>query len=389
MLFAVLLSFNTVILLAQNKLKVGEQARQIEFQKAFTKDYKVPKNKPIILDFWATWCGPCVAGLIETNEFIDLYKDKFEFIAITDTTSVNIDKFIKSRNFKHHFLLDNGKTFQNFGVTDIPHAYIIDKNGIIKWSGNGREVTPELLDKFINTGQTETTSKSHAQPNIPLKRNLAVIPAMGSFDIKLSEERISIPYSRSYSFKPDSVKFKSQLMPIPSIIAALYNNQDKRIIYLSEKDLAKKHVAIEAIVTKTDPEVAKLQIMKTIGERYGFNVTIKEIDTIVYLLKVTDTSKLSLTIMTGKKNNSGAGKYSNSINMDAYLTVMNTTLSELSANIERQLDIFCKTESNDTNGYDILQIEAPDFETFKTNLMNKSGIELVKSKQRLSFLIIE
>ncbi|RYG05249.1 MAG: TlpA family protein disulfide reductase, partial [Chitinophagaceae bacterium] len=126
---ASLLFFSLSVVNAQNLLKVGTVAPSVAFKTAYQKNYKIPKNKILILDFWATWCGPCVAGLIESNSFVEKYEDKFEYIGITDVTSVNSAQFIKNQKFKHKFIYDDGKIYEDFGVTGIPHAYIIDKNG--------------------------------------------------------------------------------------------------------------------------------------------------------------------------------------------------------------------------------------------------------------------
>jgi hypothetical protein len=286
-------------------------------------------------------------------------------------------------------LLDNGNTFKNFGIEGIPHAYLIDKYGIIKWSGNGREVTPELLDKFLSTGETETVRKANPYSTQSADRKLTAIPAMGTFNVRISEERLPMQNTLSRSFKPDTSTFKAQLAPIPLIISTLYNNQNNRIVYQSNKDFAEKSIAVDALVTNTDPEKVKSQLISMIGARYGFKASIEDIDTVVYLLKVVDPTKLAPTIMTGESGRDGAGKYSNSIQLESFLTVMNATLTELAANFERQFGVFCKAEDNDNKGYDFLQIQALDFESFKTNLLDSYGVELVKTTQKLPFLIIK
>lgn len=94
--------------------------------------------------------------------------------------------------------------------------------------------------------------------------------------------------------------------------------------------------------------------------------------------------------MTGKKGIEGqAGKFSNSIQRDSYFTTLNSTLSELAQNIERQFKVFCRAEDNENLGYDFLQIDASSFEKFKSSLLSKYGIELIEKREKLEFLVIE
>jgi hypothetical protein len=98
---------------------------------------------------------------MENNELVGKYAGKIEFIAITDTTSKKVAEFIRSRNFKHNFLIDKDTlTFSNFGVSGVPHAFVIDSNGIIQWSGYGRDINEEMLNEFLATGVIKDKTES-------------------------------------------------------------------------------------------------------------------------------------------------------------------------------------------------------------------------------------
>lgn len=89
----------------------------------------------VILDFWATWCGPCVRAFPHLIEVANTYKDKnVVFYAVNlreDEDTIN--EFLAQRKFDLNVLLDrNGAIANKYGVTGIPQTVIIDKDGTIQ-----------------------------------------------------------------------------------------------------------------------------------------------------------------------------------------------------------------------------------------------------------------
>jgi thiol-disulfide isomerase/thioredoxin len=93
------------------------------------------KGKVVLVDFWATWCGPCVAELPNVLKAYEKFHDKgFEIIGVSlDQSKQRLEAFIadKKMTWPQHF---DGKGWDNeiskkFGIDSIPATFLVDKEG--------------------------------------------------------------------------------------------------------------------------------------------------------------------------------------------------------------------------------------------------------------------
>ena len=96
-------------------------------------DAKSLRGKVVVLEFWATWCGPCVAAISHLNELADKFKDQpVQFIAITAEDEATIKPFLTKRPIHAWVALDTDRAMNKaYGIVAIPHTVIVDKDGKI------------------------------------------------------------------------------------------------------------------------------------------------------------------------------------------------------------------------------------------------------------------
>lgn len=120
-------------------------------------DLKNLKGKVVLVDFWATWCGPCVAEMPHVKEVYKKYHERgFEVIGISlDDNETRLKEYLTKNEIPWEQFFD-GKGWKNelavkHGITGVPTAYLLDRNGVI-YTKQGRaeeldEAMKELFDK--------------------------------------------------------------------------------------------------------------------------------------------------------------------------------------------------------------------------------------------------
>ena len=96
-------------------------------------DWASLKGKVVVLEFWATWCSPCVASLPHINQLIEsLDSTKFQFLSIDDEDQKSIQTFLNKKKPLGWFGVDAaGSVYAAYGISSRPTTVIVDGNGKI------------------------------------------------------------------------------------------------------------------------------------------------------------------------------------------------------------------------------------------------------------------
>ena len=115
------------------------------------------RGKIVILEFWATWCGPCIAAIPHINELHDEFKDDVVFIAITyeepDDPAVSL--LFEKRKYDTWLGYDTDNALHRaMGISGIPTTVVVDGYGRIAAITHPNRLTPDLIRQFM-TGHRE------------------------------------------------------------------------------------------------------------------------------------------------------------------------------------------------------------------------------------------
>ncbi|MEO8237401.1 MAG: TlpA disulfide reductase family protein [Flavobacterium sp.] len=127
------------------------------------------KGKFILIDFWATWCGPCKIAIPELNHFKTEFESDLIVIGISDETKEEVNK-LTTLKIEYYSAIDTRRTmYDTLEIQGIPHCILIDPDGIARWEGypilNGYELTSEVIKSIIGKYKTEKKSGNHQQIN--------------------------------------------------------------------------------------------------------------------------------------------------------------------------------------------------------------------------------
>lgn len=132
------------------------------------------KNGPVLIDFWATWCKPCLRALPSIQHLHELYAEKGLQVVTISTDSPKsqskIKPFIKGSDYSFEVLLDTDQEVRSlFGGSVIPFTALINSDGEIVYNHLGykpgdENLLEEAVKRVLDAEAANTPAKESAEP---------------------------------------------------------------------------------------------------------------------------------------------------------------------------------------------------------------------------------
>jgi cytochrome c-type biogenesis protein len=119
------------------------------------------RGKTVFIDFWATWCGPCLVEIPELKSFAQKHSDRSDFTFISvlaDATAGGMDRteaqeFVEEKGLNYPVLFDRAERplIKQFGVVGYPTKFLIDREGrVMRPAVKNADLSLELISTYID-----------------------------------------------------------------------------------------------------------------------------------------------------------------------------------------------------------------------------------------------
>ncbi|MUU78067.1 TlpA family protein disulfide reductase [Winogradskyella endarachnes] len=215
-LLCLLLLFVSVGVVAQNRIKVSEFLQE-------SKIASTSNNKLYFVDFWATWCGPCITAKEHLGVLQKQFQEDLYIVSLTSENPLTVERFLQKKPTDLAIAIDyNKETFKDYNVAVLPDGVLFNSQGIVLWRGGAPDLKKEIVAKYLR----QNSSKSSLDDifNIQSIQEDIVVDYSPKENLEIKAlndkaEELQVADTQNY------LKLSGSLRQIVGYLAKIYKNQ--------------------------------------------------------------------------------------------------------------------------------------------------------------------
>lgn len=381
--------FCSIALFSQTA-KVGKKVPNYTFTRLFntSKDsisLNSLKGKTVILEFWATWCGPCLPAMRKLDSLQSEFQDDLIVITVSSDDENRLKKYIDNTHTKLIIAYDTTH-FDVFNYKYIPHTILIDKDGIVRSITSPENINKQTIRLLIEDNKVDLSYKNDFVIDTSSVKVLKSVKNR-NYEIILTNynptEGASMRSKKSIDGYMNGIEIHN--LTLVQIFRILFDiPSSKRIIYktpLSADDFVFNNDNVYNLVAnvskKYEPEFKKL-VLTFLNDYFDVNARKSKAELACYrLIKVNDVLKPST---------SEVSTYSS---RGPYFSVKKQPIKALAEYLESFSSVPVIDKTGLSGFYDIeLAWDFNDKKSIDTEL-KKYGLALDKTKEKSFIEVLE
>ena len=212
---------------------------------------KQETNKLYFVDFWATWCGPCVHAKKYLGILQQQFPEDFYVISLSEENPETVRKFLKKQETKLAIAIDyNSETFKAYNIRSLPQGILFNARGEKLWEGHPADLKDYEINRFLKQNQSRVSIDEFIkleayQPEVVIENDY--VPTK---DFEITEgdsEQLQVIHKQTYTIYKGSLK---------NLIARANNISEEQVI-LTSADLNRNYTVYVKFQGKTEPDFKK------------------------------------------------------------------------------------------------------------------------------------
>ena len=362
----------------------GQKAPEIKITGIVSTPVSGNMKKVIVLEFWATWCAPCVAAIPHLNDLEEKFSGKINFISMTSENVRKVKDFLTRHVMRSQVVTDTtGTTFKNYGITHIPQTFIIDTTGIIAWHGGPLDLNEMVLNSILSGQSIKSPDPGKSTLQVPWAGDKNESEDIVSVRVKRVEPEQGLGKVSDFGMKDSVITARWFNYSLAEIFADLYEISTTRVELKNFTGNYNVSVTLRGKQSILDDDSVLVSMVRNnLSAAFSFRPEKKMIEKEVYVLTISDKQKFNKYLDPDKDK----GTHTSS-NKEVWIGA-NIELPTFVNAFEEKFKVLLSDQTNTKGKYD-LQFLVQDLASSTSDLESNYGLKLTKKKMKTEIWVLD